>query len=550
MLLNYIMINFDSLILKLFFEENKQFFLNAKIQKIRQPSRHELIFSIRNNKEQRQFYINFNPSIYHICFMSQENEQKRNLIIPKTAPMFCMLLRKYILNSKIINISVPKFERIFEIYFEHYDELNEKTILCLAIELMDKYSNVILYNYDTNVIVGCAHNVSAEKSRERELAGLLPYVYPPKQRKKDILKVSFDTFLEDTKGEDFKQNISKKYGYITQILIKQVIRKLNTDNPINIFEFLKNLMMFSNYTPSINQDSSEFSIIKFPDWISFKSINEMIDNYFAQNQIKLKLENLRLKLIRQIEGQLRKLNTLKEKQQVQIEKIEAGEIYKHKADILMANSYFIKAGQKGINLKDFDGNDIYIELDENLSVSENANKYYSLYKKMKSANEHAASLIKETLSQVLYFEEILYYVKNASDINELIEIEDEITLENKTSNDNANEKVDFIEYEGYKIYAGKNKKQNDYILSKIARAEDLWFHPLNAAGAHVLIKVNNKSEQVPDSVLLKAAQITKKYSSQKDNSKAAIIYTKRKYVTKANKKMAFVTYKNEVEIIV
>ena len=550
MLLNYIMINFDSLILKLFFEENKQFFLNAKIQKIRQPSRHELIFSIRNNKEQRQFYINFNPSIYHICFMSQENEQKRNLIIPKTAPMFCMLLRKYILNSKIINISVPKFERIFEIYFEHYDELNEKTILCLAIELMDKYSNVILYNYDTNVIVGCAHNVSAEKSRERELAGLLPYVYPPKQRKKDILKVSFDTFLEDTKGEDFKQNISKKYGYITQILIKQVIRKLNTDNPINIFEFLKNLMMFSNYTPSINQDSSEFSIIKFPDWISFKSINEMIDNYFAQNQIKLKLENLRLKLIRQIEGQLRKLNTLKEKQQVQIEKIEAGEIYKHKADILMANSYFIKAGQKGINLKDFDGNDIYIELDENLSVSENANKYYSLYKKMKSANEHAASLIKETLSQVLYFEEILYYVKKAFDINELIEIEDEITLENKTSDDNANEKVDFIEYEGYKIYAGKNKKQNDFILSKISRAEDLWFHPLNAAGAHVLIKVNNKSEQVPDSVLLKAAQITKEYSSQKDNSKTSVIYTKRKYVTKANKKMAFVTYKNEVEIIV
>ena len=102
----------------------------------------------------------------------------------------------------------------------------------------------------------------------------------------------------------------------------------------------------------------------------------------------------------------------------------------------------------------------------------------------------------------------------------------------------------------FKIYIGKNKKQNDYILSKISSAEDLWFHPLNAAGSHVLVKKNNSKEIVPDSVLLKAAQITKEYSSQKDNSKTSIIYTARKYVKKANNKLAFVTYKNEIEIVV
>ena len=99
-------------------------------------------------------------------------------------------------------------------------------------------------------------------------------------------------------------------------------------------------------------------------------------------------------------------------------------------------------------------------------------------------------------------------------------------------------------------YIGKNKKQNDYVLSKLSSAEDLWFHPLNAAGAHVIVKKNNSKEEVPDSVLLKAAQITKEYSSQKENSKTCIIYTQRKYVKKANNKLAFVTYKNEVEIVV
>ena len=138
------MINFDALILKLFYEENSEFLIGAKIQKIQQPNRSELVLIIRNFSETRKFYINFNPQFYHLCFMSKDNELRRNITIPQTAPMFCMLLRKYIQNAKIIKVDVPKYERIFEIYFEYYDELNEKSQLCLAIELMGKYSNVIL----------------------------------------------------------------------------------------------------------------------------------------------------------------------------------------------------------------------------------------------------------------------------------------------------------------------------------------------------------------------------------------------------------------------
>ena len=86
-------------------------------------------------------------------------------------------------------------------------------------------------------------------------------------------------------------------------------------------------------------------------------------------------------------------------------------------------------------------------------------------------------------------------------------------------------------------------------MSKLSSAEDLWFHPLNAPGAHVIIKTDKIKEKVPDNVILKAAQLTKEFSSQKNNSKTSIIYTKRKYVKKANNKLAFVTYKNEIEVI-
>ena len=184
------MISYDSLTLKAFTEENRTFLEEARIQKIQQPSRKELILTIRNNSLTKKLYININPQSAHVCFMSKQNEAKRHITIPQKPPMFCMLLRKYIENAKICRVNQPPYERILEFYIETFNELSEKIYLCFAIEIMGKHSNIVLYNYDTNIIIGCAHNVGAEKSREREMAGTLPYVYPPKQFKSDILTYS------------------------------------------------------------------------------------------------------------------------------------------------------------------------------------------------------------------------------------------------------------------------------------------------------------------------------------------------------------------------
>ena len=544
------MINLDSLTIKLFEQENSEFFKGAKIQKIQQMSRSELFFHIRNNCETKKFYINFNPQIYHICFISKETEQKRNFIIPKSAPMFCMLLRKYIQNAKIIKTEVPKYERIFEIYFEYYNEINEKSVLCLAIELMGKYSNVILYNYDTNVIIGCAHNVSAEKSRERELYGMLPYVYPSKQKKKNLLKTDFETFKNSIGTENLAEAIASKYHYLTVSLVNDIINTISPFSLEVLFEKLKIILSNEKYIPCISDNYSKYYITNMPNTFKCESINSMIDAYFSYHQENQILKSHKTKIIKTVNNQLNKLYSLKAKQEQQISKIEKANIYKNKADILMTNLYQVKQGQKKVELFDFEGNEIIIDLDENKTPTENANRYYSLYKKTKTAHEHAAEMIKETNSQIMYFEEIKYFTDNTNSINDLNEIYEEISSEKQINNTEQTVNIDCEEFEGYKIYAGKNKKQNDYILSKLSSAEDIWFHPLNAAGAHVILKINNTKEEIPENVILQAAKITKEYSSQKNNSKTSIIYTKRKYVKKANNKLAFVTYKNEKEIVV
>ena len=115
------MINIDFLTLKAFFSENIDFIIGSRIQKIQQPTRRDFIISMRNNGESRKLYINIYPQMYHICFMNEVNEEKRNIIIPKKPPMFCMLLRKYIEGARIADACVVYNERIIELHFETYD---------------------------------------------------------------------------------------------------------------------------------------------------------------------------------------------------------------------------------------------------------------------------------------------------------------------------------------------------------------------------------------------------------------------------------------------
>lgn len=544
------MINIDSLTIEAFVSENADFFEGARVQKIQQPNRRELILNIRSLGESKKLYININPEFYHICFMSKENELKRNIKIPKSAAMFCMLLRKYLEGAKIIEIKKPSHERIVEIYFEYYDALKASSRLCLAIELMGKHSNVILYNAETKIILGCAHNVGAEKSKERELQGLLPYIYPPKKRKKNLLKTSFGTFVEVISASDLKveEVLSDSFYEITRPMVLMITKGKSIEKE-KLYDELLKVVSFQDFAPNISLNYEDFSISRRENSIECDSVNSMIDEYFTFHQTRLLVRNLKNKLNAIINAQLKKLYTLKSKQELQCEKIEKAEIYKKKGDLLIAHSYEIKEFEKKVTLKDYETNeDIKIELDETLNAIENANKFYKLYKKAKTSFEHATELLKETELQIKYFEEQKYFVQISSEMSELEDILEELKPENKKPQEKEL-KCEVKDISGFKVYVGKNSKQNDYILSKISSSNDIWFHPQNGAGAHIILKRNNAQDTVPDEVLLEAAKLAKTYSAQTAGSKMPIIYTLCKYVKKANcKGLAFVTYKNEKEI--
>ena len=471
------MINFDCITLKAFFEENIDFIIGARLQKIQQPTRRDFIFSLRNNGESRKLYINIFPQTYHICFISGVNEERRGLKIPKHPPMFCMLLRKYLEGCKISDAIVIENERIIEFHFETMDEFSEERSLCLCVELMGKHSNMILYDRKTSIIIGCAHNVGAEKSRYRELQGGLKYIYPP-----------------TTPNMPTEPLISKR-------------------------------------------NNSE-------------SVNELVDNYFSAIQEENNIKNERAKLTSIIQPKLKKVKNSIGKIESLLKKRDNTEKYKLYGELLTANLYQKCDYQSQIEVFDYINNrNITIELDNTKTLNENAQRYFKLYSKSKSTKEKSEELLNDLKIEKEYFENILYSIEQAQNISEFEDIESEIEPKKTKPKKQQEYPILKLNINGFDVYIGKNNKQNDYIVSKLAKDNDYWFHTRLCAGSHVLLKVQNNEPE--EEILFECCKLAREYSSASQPSKVGVIYTRAKNLRKPPATpLGYVTYKNEKEVLV
>lgn len=508
--------NLDSLTLKFFYEENKDFFDNGVIQKIQMPTRWEILFYIRNNGKNLKFYININPKYPHICFIN--NKEDYSITIPKTPPMFCMQLRKYLEGAKIIQSNLVQYDRILEFYFLTVDEFGFENSLVLSIELMGKYSNVILYNKKTGLIIGSAHNVSIDKSQIREIYGGIKYIYPPKQDKNDILKISYSTFLENS------DNISDNFYYFSKPYAEFLLQKVQ--NKEELFKKLQFAVFEPNYI-------KEF-------WGFEGSFNEIIFNYFSKIVNEDLMKNKKNKLLKIVNTKLKGYKNIAQ-EEFDYDKYER---YKKSGDLIFQYIYLIKKGEIEV---EFEG--LKIKLDKDLTPPQNAQRYYKLYSKLKSAKEILDKRKKEAEIEISYYENILFSIENADKLKVLDEIEEEIAPVKQEKIEKPT--VELIKFKDFEIYLGKNNKQNDYLIRKLSSGEDIWLHSFNCPSSHVIIKTQNGKKKPDNEVLLYAAKLVKENSKMKNSTHAEIIYTKRKYLKRPpNTPLGYVTYECEKEIVV
>ena len=573
---------FDGLVVHAISDELSSKLVGGKIDKVYQPENDEIVLHIRNNKENFKLVLSAsasNPRVY-----LSKNYKKEN---PINAPMFCMLLRKYIQSGNIVSVSQVGFERIIKITVESLDELKAKTTKDIIIEIMGRHSNIIL-THEENKIVDSIKRIPPSVSRVRQLLPGMTYVLPPAQDKLNPLdKISKDKFKETI--SEFDGSISKciysKFLGISPIVSKEICFRSNLDisKPAssidgidfdNLYKEFSNVIFNikdGNYSPCLAIDSSidkliDFSSINLTLFDNLKvvhdeSISSIIESFYANKDAKERINQRASDFKKSISIKLDRLYNKLKKQKIELKESDNANIYKIKGELITAYIYMIEKGMDFVEVQNFYEEDcplIKIDLNKNLTPSENAQKYFKRYNKLKHAKKEITTQIGLSLEEINYLENIILSIDNCDNLAELDDIKEELQklgymsgkVKSKKDKNNLTTKPnEFLSSDGFTILVGKNNKQNDFLTLKIANNDDLWMHTKNIPGSHVIIKTEGK--EIPESTIFEGAMLAAFFSKSKMSSQVPVDYTLKKNVKKPNgSKPGMVIYETNSTIYV
>ena len=227
------------------------------------------------------------------------------------------------------------------------------------------------------------------------------------------------------------------------------------------------------------------------------------------------------------------------------------EIYKIYGQLLTSNLYRLNSNENldFVELENYYDNNnlIKIPLDKTINIHKNADKFFKKYNKLKNTLEIVNIQKQEALIEINYIESIVFSLEKANNFDDLNDIYTEITENfqmkpNKTQTPNTKKKkipstapsLESVTIDGYLIYYGKNNIQNNYLTLKFASKNDIWFHVQDLHGSHVVLKVNNIDEEIPENILYKCAKLAKENSKASSSLNVPVDYCKIKFVKNAD----------------
>lgn len=586
---------FDGFITKTVVSELNHFIIGAKVNKIFEPNKNEIIIGLYNNGKNYALNISTNPEFCRFCLTTHSKPN------PQNAYNYCMLLRKYLIGGKIISISNYDLERTIEIQFECYNDLNDLVIRKLFIEIMSRQSNIILTN-EKNIIIDTLKHFD---NSTRELLPAHEYTFVSNNKISFINLQSFNDFLKiinnyNQKNPDINSNsitkiLTNTFIGFSKTLVKESLNILhisdtdyNNDNLEILYMYLKDLISQMGTSELCCRKINEKDFTLFFDDRKYNfdpslvceyyektpslNVNFFLDDFYFNKENNSLFINSRNSLLKIVSSSLKKVYKKLENINLKLKECEEMDKFRLYGELLTANLYRIDANSnlEEITLENYYENNtkITIPLDKKISVHKNIEKYFKKYNKLKNALSIVSMQKKEAEKELNYIESIVFNLSNSKTINDINEVYEEISenvttkkeLSQKQQSKNQKQKtselpieLETLKFENYIIYIGKNNIQNDYISLKLSNPNDIWFHTQKIHGSHVLLKnsENLTLDEFPENVLFKCACLAKENSKAKNDSNIPVDYCYARYVKKApGAKPGMVIYNNFKTIIV
>lgn len=594
--------SYDGIVLRAVTVELAQELQGARIAKIYQPTKHQLILVLhRKGGAPAKLLLSTLAQEARVHLVSQTPPN------PLTPPLFCMVMRKHLESGRIISISQQKLERVLEINCEVVDELGEKAFRKIIIEIMGKHSNILLIDPAQNKIIDAIQRVPASISRYRQVLPGLPYLSPPPQEKMNLEEIKQEDFYERILSLALSTTLNKALLKIISGVSPQSVEEILCRTGLDPFQPLEycgeyelstlwqelsllgaNLKEYL-FSPEIilkdNQPEtfSALALTSYPvPWRrGFSTMNEALDYYYQHKNIATHFQQKKTVLESLVKKEIQRCEKKAGLQSETIQEAQNAGQYRLWGELLTAQLYHLQQGKEAQVPNYYDPAEKMetIPLDEHLTVGENAQRYFSRYQKAKNAATKAEKQLQETKEELAYLYSLtssLHSVTNSSEIEEIREEfresgylqttaakkptvtkgkmsnkdKNRTKGKGKTGNQQTTSLPQKIWRDSWLIYVGKNNKQNDLLTMKLAKAEDLWFHTKDIPGSHVVIK-NPDHKPIPAKIMEEAALLAAYHSQARNSTNVPVDYTLRKNVWKQKgAKPGLVLYDNQHTIYV
>ena len=550
----------DGIYLYSLINELKDELIDARVEKVNQPEKDEIILTLKKNRKSQKLLISAssNYSRIHLTNTNKEN--------PLKAPMFCMVLRKYLNTATLKDIKQVQSDRLVILEFESTDELGFNSEYSLIVEIMGRHSNISLVRKRDNLVMDSIKHITPDINTYRVLYSGVPYKFPPESlklntfsfNKEAFTKKVMDVYSEKELDNKFFSNIftgissnfSKELLFRLQSnnidfslnnldgLYDFIIKTFNTikDVNFNYVSYSKNSILKDFYCTDLLSLKNENFELK-----EFNSPSVLIESFYFEKDKSDRLNNRSHDLQRIVHTNIDRVNkkvSILEKTLDDCKEKPKLNLY---GELLTANIYSIKKGDKSVKvLNYYSENEEYIDIpiNENKTPSENVQIYFKKYNKLKKSEENALIQIKIAKEELSYLESVMANILNVDNYHEIEDIKSELVetgyiafkkSSKNTKKNKPSKPMHFLSSDNIDIYVGKNNIQNDYLTLKFASKNDIWLHTKNIPGSHVIIKCNG---EVSDSTLLEAANLAGYYSKGKTSSNIPVDYTEVKNVKK------------------
>ena len=499
--------SFDGFFLHHMVEELQAELLNGRIQKINQPFDQELVLQIRSNRQSHRLLLSAHPVFGRIQLTETTFEN------PAQPSTFIMVLRKYLQGAVIESIDQIENDRIVEITVSNKNEIGDNIQATLIIEIMGKHSNILLVDKSSNKVLEVIKHIGFSQNSYRTLLPGATYIAPPSTEALNPFTIKDEKLFEILQTQELTaKNLQKLFQGLGRDTTTELERQLLSDKLTTFRNFFK-----QETNPCLTDKS--FSCVPFSNKLDdhFSSLSQLLDVYYKDKAERDRVKQQASELIRRVENELQKNRQKLKKQEKELQATENAEEFRQKGELLTTFLHQVPNDQDQVVLDNYYTNQpITIALDKALTPSQNAQKYFKRYQKLKEAVKYLTELIEETKSTILYLETV-ETVLNQAGLDEIAEIREEL-IQTGFIRRRQREKIQkrkkpekYLASDGKTIIlVGRNNLQNEELTFKMARKDELWFHAKDIPGSHVVISGNlNPSDEVKTDAAELAAYFSK-----------------------------------------